>query len=411
MPGVGISDFGASFIYYLPSYVKTFNTNSVIRNIPLGKVKWEGEKGVKKVQVSRNTAITSGVDGGAIPPAGKMTYVESEFYRKFKYGSINLTDGVMENAKTTKNAAISVMDSEMRGLMDGIKSYEEFMFSRDGTGVVALLGATASGATFTVDDARGLWDGQDYEIRSQTTPFPILNSFVVSSIARARTAGESTVTPSVALGALGQIQNDLIVWKSGAYSAWGRAITGLEALIDDTAVTFQGVNVATYPRYSSVVMNGGGATQNQTPQLFRQMLAALAQEQGEDSVGNLLVYTSVWDSKNFEEMYEGELRIAPDTKVGGIAIPTFQSSFGKFSVLTAPMCQYGEMFFIDRTQISHPTQKELDWRPGGTAGIFNRSDSFAGYTATAIEISDLFIEDRRTSGKLQNLAVTVGTAY
>jgi len=245
---VGIDDFGASFIKYLPGVVKTLNATKAARLIPLGKIKWEGERIQKTVHVSRNVGAGYAVDGGAIPVAGKQSYVPSYAYRKFLTGSVKVTDGILLNAKTTQNAAISVTTSELDGLFENIGTIENFFWSRDGSGLVANAGAdvtaSSAGDTFTVDDARLLWDGQDYEWRTGGTATILIPSFRVRSVARTPTAaGEFTVTGegSISGGATG----DDIYWKTGNLSSYGRALTGLDKLIDNASTTFQGVNTTT----------------------------------------------------------------------------------------------------------------------------------------------------------------------
>src|SRR5690606_23417107 len=96
---------------------------------------------------------------------------------------------------------------------------------------------------------------------------------------------------------------NLLVWKNSL----NRAITGLDALIDDAATVFQNVNVAAYPRYSSLVLDGGGAAQDLTPTLFRQLLAGLQMKSGSDQpTGGLSVWTEPYQMINLEELYEGE---------------------------------------------------------------------------------------------------------
>ena len=409
--GVSISTFNASFIKYLPGVTKTLNNTSTARLLPLGKVKWEGDRLLKKVHVKRNIAITSTVDGGAIPAAGKQTYVDSEAYRKFLVGAVRVSDGVLNNASTTENAAITVVKSELEGLLEGVRKVEEWQFTRDGTGIVALLGATASGATFTVTDGRALWDDKSFEIRSAATG-AVLEEFTVSRIARALTAaGEVTVTPTATLAASGQAQSDYVVWGTGADSAYQKALTGLDLLIDDATGTFQSVNTTTYPRYTSPVLAAGGVARPLTAQLYRQGLAMIKQESGADASREIVVLTSVWDAMNHEEMHQGEVRITPETKTVGLVLPTFQTMFGKVSLMTAPDTQWGKMFFVDRNEISWASQAELDWRRSDGGGIFERDNNSLGYVANAVEITELFIDQRNRCAKIEDLKYSAKTAY
>ena len=414
MPGVGIDDFGASLIKYLPGTRRTLHRKSRLREIPRGKIQWEGSQVRQHLHVGYNTSLSDLADGGTLPPADRQAYVTTDGNRRFTAGSVQVTDGILANAKTTQNAAVRVVDSELRNMLEAFRMREGLMLPRDGTGIVTQLGATVSGATFTVDDARGLWPRGRYEIRDNPTTTTIHNNFTVTSVARARTAAsESTVTPNATLAASGQATDDYVYWGQGDWSSYGRAVTGLDRMIDDSTAAFQGVTVTTYPWWTSPVFDGGGATQDLTSTLFRQVLATLKQEDVDYTTpGGLLVYTSVWDGVTVEELYENTLRITPDTKAVGLkGGMTFQSSLGTITILTDPYVQYGYMFFINRSAISHLVQKELDWRPGGTAGIFDRSDSFLGYTATALEIHDLMIMERNTCAKITNLRVSPQSAY
>ena len=338
--------------------------------------------------------------------------MDAEAYRKFLVGAVRVTDGILNNASTTKNAAITVVKSELEGLLDGVRKWEELQFTRDGTAVVATIGATASGATFTVSDGRGLWDGKTYEIRDATTNTTIHDTFTVTSISRALTSSdEVTVTPSATLAASGQATSDYVVWGSGSDSAWNKAITGLDKLIDDATGTFQSISTTTYPRYTSPVLDNGGTDRPLISKLFRQMLAMIKQESGADASREIVVLTSVWDGISVEELYENVVRITPDTTTVGLVMPTFQTALGKVSIMTAADSQWGKMFFIDRNEVSWAMQAELDWRRSDGGGIFERDNNSLGYVANAVEISELFIEQRNRCGKIEDLKVSAKTAY
>lgn len=410
--GVSIADFGASFIHYLPGVIKSLNNTSMARQIPLGKVKWEGDRLLKKVHVRRNVGITNTADGGQIPAAGKQSYVDSEAYRKFIVGSVRVTDGILNNASTTKHAAITVVKSELEGLLEGMRKWEEFQFTRDGTGVVCTIGQTASGATFTVSDGRGLWDLQDYEIRDSSTTTTIHDEFTVSRISRALTANnEITVTPSSTLGASGQATGDYVVWGSGDKSAWGKGLTGLDLLIDDATGTFQSVSTTTYPRWTSPVLDNSGSPRALTAKLWRQLLAMIKQESGADPSRDIICLTSVWDMNEAEALFENQVRITPDTKTVGLVLPEFQTVHGRVKLMSAADTQWGKMFFIDRNEVSWAQQAELDWRRSDGGGIFERDNGSLGYVANAVEIVEMFIEQRNRCGKIEDLAVSAKTAF
>lgn len=413
MSGVSIDDFGASFIHYLPGVIQTLNNTSRARLLPTGELKWQGERLEKKVHVRRNVAFTFTEDGGPIPAAGKQSYVPAKAYRKFGVGSVKVTDGILDNADTTEHAAITVVESELRGLLDTFRKAENFLFTRDGTGVVALLGATTSGATISVDDARMCWEGGDFTILD-TDGSTVHATFTNDKINRSfNAAGEAVLTPTASVSAGSQAQNDYIVWGTGNKSMYGRAPTGLDALIDDGTGTFQAVNITTYNRYTSIVLTNS-TNRPLTPHLLRQLMAAVKSEAGDDMSAEWTLLGNIWQGINFEEMYEGELRITESTKVAGIEIASFQSTMGKFNIVTDPDAPYGKLFLVDFSQITRAVQHELDWRKNGGSGspgsIFQRKDNSLNHTATCLETYEYFIEQRNRCGKIENLTEDKVTA-
>lgn len=412
---VSIDTFGANFIHYMPGVIEILNDEVNAKRLTKGKVKdWEGVKLTKAIHVKRSSAIAAVADGGAIPPSSQQTYVFMEAYRKFVYGSVGITDGQLNNAESTKNAAIRVVDSELRGLINGIKNFTNYVWTRDGTGIWTLMGATASGATFTVDDGRGLWDGASFSILDATTPTTVHDTFTVSRVARAynNTLYSATVTPTATLAASGQAADDYVTWGTGSYRAYGKVITGLDALIDDAASTFQGVDCSTYNRYTSPVLDNSGTRRDLTPSLLRRMLSMLVQEGGK-LADDMVCVGNVWLLEKFDELNEQAVRLTPDSTVTGQATPNFQSSQGKITLECDKDAPYGKMFFVSPKEITYAVQKELHWRPQGdkNGSVFARDDANGRYTATCMEQAEQFIEARNRCGKIEDLNETVGTAF
>ena len=121
------------------------------------------------------------------------------------------------------------------------------------------------------------------------------------------------------------------------------------------------------------------------------------------------VFTSAWNLIDFEELFQGDLQISPDSKVGGAAIASFQSALGKIDIITHADAPYDTMFFMGNNVIKRAVQKELGWRKdrGGKA-FLKASGTNTVYQAAAIEISEYFIEERQSSGKINGIALDAG---
>ena len=415
MAGVNIDNVGLTFTRYLDGVVETLNHTSKSRNLVRKDDNWTGSHIEGKVHVANSTSLGYVEDGGAFPVADKQDYVAYQATRRFIVGSIQLTDGAMATAAKSANVARDVITSEVQGMMNNILKFENFMFFRDGTGSVCQLTTDAGdGATaLFANDARGLWPGGTYQVYDssassfESSSDPTGSSrgnVVVTSVASAPSGGAAAVT--VAANSVNSDQYDHLVWNGSL----NRAITGLDKLIGDSG-TFQNINTATYPKYTSLVMSNSGTNRDLTPSLFRQMLAGLMQKSGsERPADGLTVLCDSWQAINVEELYEGELRLTPETKVGGLSVAAFQSALGRVDIMVDTDAPHNKMFFVDFSKIYRAVQKKLGWRREG-GQIFKRSDVSGVWTATAMEIAELYIKERHTCGKIEDLNHTQSTVY
>lgn len=422
--GITIADWGATFIKYLPDYIEDYYIpKSLLKNLSLRKRKWTGDRVLKKMIFQRNTGVGYTESGGNLPTSGSPRYTEVQYGRRYLVGSARVGDDAIATSKDG-GAVTDATKDIIRSTFDMIGMLEDYLVPRDGTGIITKLGSVttcSAGSFFTVADGRLMVPDGHYEIRAATSRGSyavgdLISAFTISTKQTALVNGEARVFPTAALvsaAAGAQIQGDYITWGQGTTSTFGRAITGFERLVDDSTVgTFQGVTLANFQLFTSINLSNGGSTQNMTFGLLRRMLASLAQRSGAGQVQNMLVWTSAWDNINFEELGQGELRVAPTDRIGGRIVQKFQSTFGEFSVMTHAFAPYGEMMFVDRSSVELFTQQELDWRPATDAGgIFSRSQDNLSFVASMLGIYDLGIHERFKSGKITNLNVTPLISY
>lgn len=409
MAGVNIGDVGLTFTRYLQGVVETLNQKSKLRQLVRRDDKWTGSNIEGRVHTARNSGIGYVEDGGAFPVPDKQDYQTYKAYRKFLVGSVQLTDGVMATAAKGKNVARDVITSEIKGMMTGLMKYENGMMYKDGTGAVTTLydNTLASSVTdVTVYDARMLWDGVKFEIRDSAAIGTLHGSSTVSNVEQATSSNLAVVNFASGETVSGVAAGDYVVWPG----AVNRAITGLDKLVGDSG-TFQNINTATYPRYTSFVMDNSGSNRDLTPSLFRQLLAGIMHKSGSDKPDDgLTVMTNAWQAINVEELYEGELRLSPSDKTGGFAVTSFQSALGRIDIIVDTDAPYNKIFAVDLSKVYRAVQKDLAWRRQG-GSIFKRSDTSGVWTATAMEICELYIKERNTSGKIADLNQTTVNAY
>jgi hypothetical protein len=410
MAGVTVENVGLTFTRFLDGVVETLNHTSKSRNLVRKDDNWTGSHIEGRLHTARSTAIGYVADGGAFPTADKQDYATYRAARKFIVGSVQLTDGAMATAAKSPNVARDVITSEVKGMMNNILKFENGMFFRDGTGKVATITNGMSGSTdIQVDDARMLWDGGTYQMfPAALTAGTSDGDVIISNVENAlHASGDALVNLSANLPAT-SASSDVLVWNG----ALNKAVTGLDKLVDDALTTdFQFVNTTNFPRYTSMVLDNGGTNRDLTPSLFRQLLAGIMSRTGSERPSDgLSVLCNSWQAINVEELYEGELRLTPDSKVAGISVASFQSSLGRIDIMVDTDCLYNKMFFADFSKIYRAVQKPLGWRREG-GSIFKRSDVSGVWTATAMEIAELYIKERHTCGKIEDLNETKSTAY
>lgn len=408
MAGVNIENSGLTFIKYQQGITETLNQEArTFKDIR--QETWRGQQIEKRLHVARSTAMSFTEDGGAFSSPDKQDYTPAKYSRRFYEASIQLTDGVMATAAQSPQVAKDVLDSEVEGMMEGALKFYNQMFFRDGTGVCATIkGGTLSGSSnILVDDARLLWEGATFDMYDSTyaTNRGTVTVSAVDSALDAST-GYASVDFTAALPS-GASTTDVLVW-SGSLN---KAIAGLDSLVDDASGTFQNVSTTTYPRYTSMVLSNSGTNRDMTPTLFRQLLAGIRQKSGNDKPSSgLMCVSDSWLQMEFSELYEGEIRITPDTKSVGSGAVSFVSPLGAVTLESDTDCIRHKLFAVAKGELTHYVQRPLGWRMQN-GQIFLRSDRAGYHTATMLCISQVAIEKRHTSGKIEDLTDNALIAY
>lgn len=410
-----ISNQKQTKINYLDHVSEVLDMNVPVRKWIKSDDKWDGDRREWRLHLTRSGAAFYSEDGGAFPTPRNQAYDKAYIYRKALHGKVALTDMAMAAIKKGKGAFVGVVASEMKGIIKDIMLIEHWFVHRDGTGVVATFqdNTLASSATnVPVNDGRFLKQftrsGMKFDVYNAALTTKRGTVTVVSVDEALNASGYAVVDFDTTVS--GTIATDVLVLENSL----NRTITGLDKLVDDAATTFQGLSVASFPEYSSYVASNSGTNRALTPTLLRRFLAAHQAKAGTRATKNMKMIGTPAQLINFDEFYEGELRITPDTKSGGTQTSSFVSSLGKVDLEVDKYANFNKLIYADMNDIRRGVQKKLDWRrdmEGGSSAIFKRSDTNAKYEATLIEFCEYYIKDRVTSAKLEDLTEVHDVAY
>lgn len=411
--GVNVGNLGVLKTNYEDLIVKTQAEGAKAFTVPQVK-KWEGDVVEFRVHVKRNPNMGAVEDGGEFSTPGKQSYVAAKVGRRFFQTKLQISTGAMAAASSAgKGAFIGAMDSETQGITSDILSYQNKMFFRDGTGVVAVLKGSPANATanIQVDDTGLLWEDGEYEVRDVSASNAQLGNIkVLAKEVAIDSEGFSQfsldtgfLAGAVSGSAVGGVAGtgDTLVWKGG----FNRTISGLDVLVDDAATSsFQNVNTTTHPQYTSYVNSNSGTLRPVTPLLLRQTLAAVKQRMGNSLVMKpFRMWATTFISKEFEEMYEGALRIDNGATSVGLNVSSFNSVLGRIDVEIDADALKNVIFLCKPDELVHYVQKPLSFDKDGTQ-IFRNSHGALHATAIMTQISQMAIKDRKSSAKIKDVA-------
>lgn len=397
--GLNVGNANTQFIDYEKQIIELMVDDAVAYTEPR-REKWSGLKKEGRMHTTRSSAHGWTEDGGAFSEPERQQYVSWELYQRYFQGSIQLSGGALNTLRSSPNVAVDAVDSEMRIQTKDIPKLHNVMFFGDGTGKIGTV-QTVTGSpvtSFTIDDARALFDGATVDVYSSGGT--LRGTLVLGVLSEAQTAaGYFTCSATGGTAQSTVVATDILYWRNSK----GKVYSGLDRLIEDSTVgSFQGVTIASVPRFTSYVNDNSGTLRPIDALLLRTTLAALYRKTGKDITKSHTVFGAPEQVMNFEEMYQGDFRFTPGNKTVGTPVNAFASALGNVKYRIEVDCPRTKLFLADMSQIVYYTKKKLGWRLQG-GQMFLRSDKNNVWTATLDEIGEMAIWDRRSSAKIVDL--------
>ena len=332
---------------------------------------WGGNYVEYTARVGRNEGFGWASEDGAIPDAGRQSYVPVRIPMRYAYGRGRITKQVMEHSSSNRFAAAKALDQEMNGIITDIAVGEARTVFGDGRGIVALVNGTATSTTQTVD-APGGWAGATNgsrfinkgavlaTINPATGALRASSATTVTNYAAAGTT--ITVSPSVTW-----TDNDYIVRAANTSvtsvddTSYGKEAMGLAGLVDDgtNVATLHNVNRTTYPIFASTVIGSVGPISADVLQRG----CDVADERGGGQISDLLMhqgtrraYIAMTDA---ERRYIGADLSSPDA--GTRAAKQGRITFGGIPVMVDKYAPYGTIFGLDRGGLKRYTAIAGEW--------------------------------------------------
>lgn len=389
------------------------------------KQKWQGSVMEGRIMTTYMNSISAGTDGGVYPTSSQPTLLRTLTGRKFLYASADLTWGILAASSQGENSWGQPIEYITKNLAKAVSKWKNGFFFGAGTGIVGRLISTSGTTDIRIRaygasrDAIGLsliWDKNTYEVWNAAGTTQRVGLLSIAGRRAVPTASPSEISVDLTSGTTlpaSITAGDIIVWRNSL----GLVPDGLQSLInDDTSGTLQGItfssDLSSHSWVSTVNSNGGNLRPLQ-PSHFRSLTEGIFTRCGEERPAGNKVIAFPSQMTNFADMYEGELRIAPSDDVVGSGAKTINTPFGQLELEPDVDCPPTTLFDADMTQIEHCVQMPLGFvNPVyGSSGMFQSSSTSAVLGARMIEIAQYRIQERKTSGKITDLAFEYESNY
>ncbi|MBQ8637143.1 MAG: phage major capsid protein [Clostridia bacterium] len=231
---------------YLPAWRNQLGTEP---SALLGKIKkptLKSNKIVASAPVGLSGGFGYGAEGQATPAAGGVRVERFETTAKDMYVNVVISEKAVK-LTGSGGAMANALDTEVKGAYETAKWNIGRSLFGNGTGILTTISAlTSAGNTITVADTAYLKEGLIIDIYKTGGMTPAVAGRRLLSVDRAN----NTIT----------IGGDAVTVEAGfitVQNSYGREITGLGAIFDDSITSLYGVSKELNPFLKPIVHDGG----------------------------------------------------------------------------------------------------------------------------------------------------------
>lgn len=347
------------------------------------------------IRTKRNHGIGARNENEALPVARTQGYEDAEVKLKYLYGAIQLTGQTFELAEKDFQAFASVLDAEVNGLREGLTKDTARQVYGDGTGVLATATGAGTTTTFVTTNAQYLEEGMIVDVIDSDGSTVNGNGVEISSISES--SGTFTVTFGSAVTATAA--GDTLYRDNSK----GKEVTGLGAIVDDTADIY-GIDTSSVSVWKSVIDANGGTNRALSEGRMVTMVDSIRRKGGG-------VPTVIFAGLGVRRAYFNLLvqqRRATNTQefTGGFKGLAFVADGNEIPLVSDVDCPPNIMKFVNEKQLK--LYEAGPWsfmdRDGSKWNrVVTSSGNFDAYEATLYKYCELGTHRRNSHGEIRDL--------
>ena len=376
--------------YYLEAVSEQLNSSV---NPFLAQIKKTSEnvwgKEVKQLAIhGLNGGIGAGTEDGALPTARGNRYTQFTSTLKNLYGTIEISDKALKASENNSGAFVSLLNSEMDGLIKASSFNLGRMLFGDGSGVLAEVVAVNGGSTFKLNTVSPLMEGmiidfrdEDGELIEGATEREVIS---VDRLTKTIKVSGTTLTDE-------EVPEDSIVSVHGSY---GNEITGLAAIFDDSISTLYGVDKATNSWIKPRVKTQAGSL---TEAAIQNVLDSIEEAGGEPA--NLII-TSFGVRRAFINLLSQNKRTVDSVDLAG----GFKGlSYNGIPVVADRFCPASTMYLLNTKDFTLNQLCDWQWLTGDDGKVLRQVPGKPVYTATLVKYAELVCSRPYAQGIIKSI--------
>lgn len=319
---------------------------------------YAGGNGIQyPAEVQRTQGVMAIGEEGTLPSASPAKYEKWDFQIRYLVGRVRFSKQMIALAESNKAAFDNMMQREMNGLKNTLKSERGRYIWGDARGVLALVNGAISSATVAVDSPGGVagtLTGNRFLAPGMIVAAINPSSGAIRSGVYTVLSRNSTGTTVTLSGTPTWSDNDYIVRAattsvtSASDTSYQKEPMGLRGMNDNGTYvsTFHGINRTSVPLAGSYVVTTTGALSAD----ILQRAIDVADERGDGEITDLLMHSSVRRAylqlTDPYRRYQGGDLMNPDA--GTKAAKRGKVAFGMIPITTDKYADYKTIHGVDR---------------------------------------------------------------
>ena len=324
-------------------------------------------KEVRKLAIyGMNGGIGAGTEEGNLPSSGGNNYEQFTLTLKNLYGTIEISDKAVRASENNSGAFVSLLNSEMEGLIKASSFNFGRMLFGDGSGVLGTISAVSSN-TLTLDSVKNVIEGMIVDVKT---------SAGVDVVTGKKVVAVDRATKKITLSGVGSAAATDIVTVQGSYN---NELTGLKAIFGSSA-TLYGITRASHSFLNPYKMTSCGSI---TEAKIQTALDTIEEQSG----GAINFIVCSWGVRRaIQNLFASNKRYIDTMELAG----GYKAlSYNGIPIVADRFCPDGTMYLLNTDDFTLCQLCDWQWLTGDDGRVLKQVAGKPVYNATLVKYADL----------------------